>query len=278
MKCRTTARSSHREATHASALPKSVVRMPSFKSRRRLFVLRHSRKKAFSSRKTCSAGSRAARKTEDHQPPAWLVARFDIKTRTVAGCPGLRDRAAATRQDDSGFSTCTAAPMSLKSRHYHWSLIAEMAERLGLWHDRADLSRSRPSTISTPCSAWSATSIARCSTRRTREDIIFMGDSAGGNMAVVLTMMAADEGLPAAVAPRADLARPRHVAVQSEAVRGRAQRPLARHSRRPGGDPPLQRRHRPQRLAHQPALWRPVGAAQNAAADRLARPAHAPTI
>jgi acetyl esterase/lipase len=29
------------------------------------------------------------------------------------------------------------------------------------------------------------------------EDIVFMGDSAGGNMAVVLTMMAAEEGLPA---------------------------------------------------------------------------------
>jgi acetyl esterase/lipase len=28
------------------------------------------------------------------------------------------------------------------------------------------------------------------------EDIVFMGDSAGGNMAVVLTMMAAEEGLP----------------------------------------------------------------------------------
>ena len=45
-------------------------------------------------------------------------------------------------------------------------------------------------------------------------DIVMVGDSAGGNMAVVLTMMAAQSGLPSPGRARADLARPRYVAFQ----------------------------------------------------------------
>ena len=48
-------------------------------------------------------------------------------------------------------------------------------------------------------------------------------------------------------------------------------RSVAGYFGRAGGDPDVQRRLRSQRLAYQPALRRPLGAAENAASDRLAR-------
>ena len=93
-----------------------------------------------------------------------------------------------------------------------------------------------------------------------------VGDSAGGNMAVVLTMMAAQSGLPSPgrhvlISPGLDMS-----LSNPEVFEAAKRRSVARHPGRAGGDPPLRRRLRPQRLAHQPALWRSVGAAEDAAA------------
>ena len=61
--------------------------MPSFKSHFVSFVLRYSRKQAFSSPENLQRWIAAARKTEDHHPPASLHQRLNIQTRTVDGFP-----------------------------------------------------------------------------------------------------------------------------------------------------------------------------------------------
>src|SRR5690606_14602752 len=79
---------------------------------------------------------------------------------------------------------------------YHWRLIAEMAERLDARVTVPVYPLAPEHTfreIFAPVMA-----LYRELLRTTPADsIVFMGDSAGANMAVVLTMMAAEAGLPA---------------------------------------------------------------------------------
>src|SRR5262245_9423012 len=63
------------------------VRMPSLKSHVVSFVLRHSRKKAFSSPENLQRWIACARKTQDLRPPASLRSRLDIRTCSVDGFP-----------------------------------------------------------------------------------------------------------------------------------------------------------------------------------------------
>ncbi|RUX91989.1 alpha/beta hydrolase, partial [Mesorhizobium sp. M2A.F.Ca.ET.040.01.1.1] len=167
--------------------------MPSLKSHLVSFVLRHSRKKAFSSPENLQRWIAYARKTEDHHPPALLKARLDITETEIDGFPVYEIAPKAGERRRILYLHGGAYVFQITS--YHWGLIAEMAERLGFGitvpiypiapeHDFHDM-------------FGMVGDVYRHMLERTdSEDIVFMGDSAGGNMAVVLTMMAAKEGLP----------------------------------------------------------------------------------
>ncbi|MDX8478123.1 alpha/beta hydrolase [Mesorhizobium sp. VK24D] len=168
--------------------------MPSLKSHVVSFILRHSRKKAFSSPENLQRWIAYARKTEDYHPPALLKARLDIAETSVDGFPVYE--IAPKTGESRRILYLHGGAFVFQMTSYHWVLIAEMAERLGFavtvpiypiapehnFHDMFGM----------------VGDVYRHMLEETdAEDIIFMGDSAGGNMAVVLTMMAAEEGLPA---------------------------------------------------------------------------------
>lgn len=168
--------------------------MPSLKSHLVSFILRHSRKKAFSSPENLQRWIAYARKTEDHHPPALLKARLGITESSVDGFPVYEIAPRAGERRRILYMHGGAYVFQITS--YHWGLIAEMAERLGFGftvpiypiapeHDFHDMFGMVGDVYRQMLAETEA------------EDIAFMGDSAGGNMAVVLTMMAAEQGLPA---------------------------------------------------------------------------------
>lgn len=103
--------------------------MPSLKSHFVSFVLRYSRKKAFSSPENLQRWIAAARKTEDHHPPASLHQRLDIQARTVDGFPvyEIAPKAGERRR----ILYLHGGAYVFEITPYHWHLIAEMADRLG---------------------------------------------------------------------------------------------------------------------------------------------------
>ncbi|RWL48015.1 MAG: alpha/beta hydrolase [Mesorhizobium sp.] len=167
--------------------------MPSLKSHLVSFVLRHSRKKAFSSPENLQRWIAYARKTEDYHPPVLLKARLDITETEIGGFPVYEIAPKAGERRRILYMHGGAYVFQITS--YHWGMIAEMAERLGFGitvpiypiapeHDFHDMFGMVGDVY------------RRMLEETDAEDIVFMGDSAGGNMAVVLTMMAAEEGLP----------------------------------------------------------------------------------
>jgi acetyl esterase/lipase len=167
--------------------------MPSLASHVIAFVLRHSRKKAFSSPQAMHQWIAHARKKESHRPPAWMKSRFDITNGNIAGFPVYEIAPRADVSKRILYMHGGAYVFEITS--YHWGLIAEMADRLGFGitvpiypiapeHDFHDM-------------FGMVSEVYRQMLVQTQaQDIVFMGDSAGGNMAVVLTMMMAEEGLP----------------------------------------------------------------------------------
>jgi acetyl esterase/lipase len=167
--------------------------MASIRSHLVSFVLKHTRKKAFSSPENMHRWIQHARKKQCHQPPPLVTQRFDITTHSVAGFP-VYD-IAAKNGSSKRILYLHGGAYVFEITTYHWALIAEMAERLGFGmtvpiypiapeHDFHDMFGMVGSVYREMLEETAA------------EDIIFMGDSAGGNMAVVLTMMMAEEGLP----------------------------------------------------------------------------------
>jgi len=167
--------------------------MPSFKSHVVSFVLRHSRKKAFSSPENLQRWIAYARKTEDHHPPASLRHRLDIAERSVNGFPVYDIAPKAGERRRVLYMHGGAFVFQITS--YHWGLIAEMADRLG-FGITVPIYPIAPEHDFHAMFGMVGDVYRQMLDETEAEDIIFMGDSAGGNMAVVLTMMAAEEGLP----------------------------------------------------------------------------------
>ncbi|WP_054308038.1 alpha/beta hydrolase [Mesorhizobium sp. 1M-11] len=167
--------------------------MASIRSRLVSFVLKHTRKKAFSTPENMHRWIQHARRKQSHLPPPAIAQRFDITTRSVAGFPvyDIAPKSGSGRR----ILYLHGGAYVFEITTYHWALIAEMAERLGFGvtvpiypiapeHDFHDMFGMVGAVYREMLEETAA------------EDIIFMGDSAGGNMAVVLTMMMAEEGLP----------------------------------------------------------------------------------
>jgi len=168
--------------------------MPSLKSHLVAFVLRHSRKKAFASPENLQRWIAHARRRQSHDPPAAIAARLSIDMRLAGGFPVYE--IAPRKGIAKRILYLHGGAYLFEITSYHWELIAEMAERLGFGvtvpiyplapeHDFHDM-------------FGMVAHVYRAMLRDTPAgDLAFMGDSAGGNMAVVLTMMMAQEGLPA---------------------------------------------------------------------------------
>ncbi len=172
----------------------SCIRMPSFKSHLVTFVLRHSRKKAFSSPENLQRWIVAARKTENYYPPASLHRRFDIEKHTVDGFPVYE--VAPRTGERKRILYLHGGAYVFEITPYHWHLIADMAERLG-YAVTVPIYPIAPEHDFHAMFGMVGDVYRRMLEETEAEDIIFMGDSAGGNMAVVLTMMAVEDGLPA---------------------------------------------------------------------------------
>lgn len=168
--------------------------MASIRSHLVSFVLKHTRKKAFSSPENMHRWIQHARRKQCHQPPLAVTQRFDVTTRSVAGFPvyDIAPKNGSARR----ILYLHGGAYVFEITTYHWALIAEMADRLGFGitvpiypiapeHDFHDMF----GMVGTVYRDMLAETEA--------QDIVFMGDSAGGNMAVVLTMMMAEESLPA---------------------------------------------------------------------------------
>ncbi|WP_404927499.1 alpha/beta hydrolase [Mesorhizobium sp. ORM16] len=167
--------------------------MPSLKSHVVSFVLRHSRKKAFSSPENLQRWIAAARRTEDHHPPVSVQQRFNIETRTVDGFPVYEIAPRAGERKRVLYLHGGAYVFEITP--YHWHLIADMADRLGCAFT-VPIYPIAPEHDFHAMFGMVGDVYRRMLGETEAEDIIFMGDSAGGNMAVVLTMMAAEEGMP----------------------------------------------------------------------------------
>ncbi|RWD61777.1 MAG: alpha/beta hydrolase [Mesorhizobium sp.] len=168
--------------------------MPSLKSHVVSFILRHSRKKAFSSPENLQRWIAYARKTEDYHPPVLLKARLDITQTSVDGFPVYEIAPRAGERRRILYMHGGAFVFQITS--YHWVLIAEMAERLG-FGVTVPIYPIAPEHNFHDMFGMVGDVYRRMLEETDAADIVFMGDSAGGNMAVVLTMMAAEEGLPA---------------------------------------------------------------------------------
>ena len=168
--------------------------MPSFKYHLVAFVLRHTRKKAFASVEGLHARIAKMRRQEDHRPPEKVAQRLEITERKVAGFPVYeakpKGKATARR-----ILYIHGGAFCFEMTPHHWNLVAELAERTAA-HITVPIYPLAPE--------HKLPQVEAMMTEVYREvpgeggDVAVMGDSAGGTMALALTMMAAKSGWPLA--------------------------------------------------------------------------------
>ena len=168
--------------------------MPSFKSHVYAFVLKHTRKKSFASVEGLYARLKAARATEDFRPPKKIAQRMDIAEREV---DGMRVYEVLSKAGTTGrrIVYLHGGAYLFEITAHHWKLIAEIAERLSAQVTVAIYPlapEAKAERIIGACMALHRDVLSRTPA----SDVVLMGDSAGANMALVVSMMAAREGLP----------------------------------------------------------------------------------
>ncbi len=168
--------------------------MPSLKSHFFAFVLKHTRKKSFASVDGLHARLKKARETEDHRPPDAVRARLDISEREVGGTL-VYEVEPKNGAGDRRIVYLHGGAYMFELTPHHLKLIAELAERL-----RVRISVSvypLAPEHKAPEITGAGMALYRDVLKETpAESIVFMGDSAGGNMALVMSLTAASEGLP----------------------------------------------------------------------------------
>lgn len=168
--------------------------MPSLKSRLVAFYLRYTRKKAFSSPEAINAWVKWARMRQNHRPPDWLRQRLHIRE-TTAGRITVYTVEPLKIASPKRILYMHGGAYLFEISRYHWHLIAETAERVGACVTVPIYPLAPEYTfpdIFGPVEALYRSMIEETAA----ENIVFMGDSAGANMAVVLTMMAARDSFP----------------------------------------------------------------------------------
>lgn len=167
--------------------------MPSLKSRIVSLYLRTTRKKAFASAAEMNRWIARARTLEDHRPPASVARRLDIARREVLGYP-VYDVAPRGGHGGRRILYLHGGAYVFEITSFHWRLIAEMAQRLNA-RITVPVYPIAPEHRFEEMFGMVMETYRRILAESPAGEIVFMGDSAGGNMAVVLTMMAAEEGL-----------------------------------------------------------------------------------
>lgn len=168
--------------------------MPSFKSHIFAFVLKHTRKKSFASVQGLHNRLKQARRSNDFSAPETVKRRLDISERSVAGMPVFEVRPKGGAGNRRILYLHGGAYLFEITAH-HWKLVAEMAERLNA-HVTVPIYPLAPETTAPGIVDAGMALYREVLTDTPAEKIVFMGDSAGGNMAVVMAMTAAAEKLP----------------------------------------------------------------------------------
>ena len=167
--------------------------MPSLKSPLVALYLKYTRKRAFASAESIRAWAAWARARSTHRPPDILRNRLQIAEREVDGIPVYEVTPPALKSDLHIIYMHGGAYL-FEITSYHWRLIAELAERLGV-RVTVPIYKLAPDHTFPAIFDPVRTVCGEVFRHTAPEKVVFMGDSAGGNMAVVLTMMAAEEGL-----------------------------------------------------------------------------------
>lgn len=168
--------------------------MPSIRSHLVAFIVGHWHRSAFTSSEGLHRWIAWARRRENPAPPVAVARRLDIARREVDGFPVYEVR---PRRIESRLRLLYlhGGAYVFQIGRYHWSLIGELAERLG-------------ATVTVPVYPLAPEHDIHAAFGMTMRvyrglleelpasDIVFLGDSAGGSMAVVMTMMSAEQGLP----------------------------------------------------------------------------------
>ena len=166
--------------------------MPSLKSHLVAFVLKNTRKKAFASPAALNAWIAKSRKVEDHHPPEKATRRVAIAQRNVGGHV-VYDVRPKTGTAARRILYLHGGAYCFELTRFHWDLIAEIAERLSA-HVSVPVYPLAPEHDFH--AIYAMTSQVYREVLDSAPDVTVMGDSAGGNMALVLTMMAAEQGWP----------------------------------------------------------------------------------
>lgn len=168
--------------------------MPSLKYHLVAFVLRHTRKKAFASTQGMHARIAKMRPREDHRPPAKVRQRLDISERKVAGFP-VHEAKPRAKEAARRILYIHGGAFCFEMTPHHWNLVAELAERTAA-HVTVPIYPLAPEH-QLPAVEAMMTEVYR-EVMDDGGEVAIMGDSAGGTMALALTMIAAREGWPLA--------------------------------------------------------------------------------
>jgi acetyl esterase/lipase len=166
--------------------------MASLKSHFISFVLKHTRKKAFRSVEGFHARIAQMRPVEDAKPGEKIREKLTITEHQVEGATVYEAKpknGAVTRR----ILYLHGGAYCFEMTPFHWNLVAQLAEELQA-HITVPIYPLAPEN-----DFHRIYGVMRAVYRQVFEenpDAVVAGDSAGGNMALVLTMMAAQDGLP----------------------------------------------------------------------------------
>lgn len=172
--------------------------MSSLKSRLVPLVLRCTRKKAFSSAEGLRARIEAERKMVDYRPPKKLKRMLDVRRRRIAGMPVYEvqpKNAPNRRLSGTRVLYLHGGAYVFQITPHHWWMVAEMAARLNARiivpiyplapEHKVDRTFDKMMRL-----------YRRLLQEINSSRIVFMGDSAGAHMSVVMCMTAAQQRLP----------------------------------------------------------------------------------
>lgn len=167
--------------------------MPSLKSHLVALVLKHTRKKAFASPENLKRWIEKSRLRETHVPPPGVAKRLAIEVREVDGFP-VYEVAPPRVAGERRILYLHGGAFCFQMTPFHWNLVAEMAEKLRC-RVTVPIYPLAPEHDFHAMFGMAMTVYEQLLSVTRPEDVVLMGDSAGGNMAVVLTMLAAEAGL-----------------------------------------------------------------------------------
>jgi acetyl esterase/lipase len=172
--------------------------MSSLKSRLIPLVLRYTRKKAFSSAAGLRARIKAERGSMDYRPPKKLKRMFDVRRRRVAGMPVYEVQpksGSGARRSGTRVLYLHGGAYVFQITPHHWWMVADMATRMNARITVPIYPLAPEHTVDRTFEKMMRL-YRRLLHETNSSRIVFMGDSAGAHMSVVMCMTAAMQNLP----------------------------------------------------------------------------------